>query len=299
MRQLCPQAYTSARPTLTGLHAVRTMIIICLMIIPQWIIFFNATNILIALKQEPEVAELAGQYLKVVSAGLPGYALFEVVRRWLQSQGLMRPPTFVVSLVAPINIVLNYVLVWLPPPIGRGFVGAPLASAISMDLMGLLLLLYAIIWAPKHAWCGLSMDVFRNWGINISLGISGILMSASEWWSWEIAALAASLLGPIPLASQSVLLITTSIFYQTAFASSSAAAVRMGNLVGANQPQRARLAARVSVVYGIGLGFINMAILLVNKSKWGRLFSNDNKVVDLVGEIVRCHQPFAGPNYPY
>lgn len=263
------------------------MIIICLMIIPQAVVFFNAERLLIALKQEPEVAHLAGQYLKVVTTGLPGYALFEVARRWLQSQGLMRPPTFVVCIVAPINIVLNYVLVWLPAPIGRGFIGAPLASAISMDLMGLLLLVYSVIWAPKDAWCGLSRDVFRNWGINISLGISGILMCASEWWSWEIAALAASFLGPVPLASQSVLLITTSVFYQAAFASSSAASVRMGNLIGANQPQRARLASRVAIVYGIALGFVNMTILLSNKSNWGKLFSNDTKVVELVGEIVR------------
>lgn len=284
--QLCPQAYTSMRPTLTGLHAMRTMCIICLLIIPQVVIFFNATRILLALGQEPRVAELAGQYLRVLSTGLPGYAVFEVVRRWLQSQGLMKPPTAVVTVIAPVNVLLNYLLVWLPPPVGRGFIGAPLASAISMDLMGFLLVVYSIIWAPKDAWPGFTKDAFRNWNVNISLGISGVLMSASEWWSWEIAALAASLLSPVALASQSVLLITASIFYQTAFASSSAAAVRMGNLLGAGMPARARLAARVAVVYGIGLGVLNLIVLLVNKKHWGSLFSNDPDVVSLVSQIV-------------
>lgn len=103
------------RPSLTGLHALRTMIIIFLMIIPQVIIFFHSEYLLLRLKQEPAVAALAGQYLKVLSFGLPGYAVFEVARRWLQAQGLMSPPTIVVALVAPTNVLLNYLLVWLPP----------------------------------------------------------------------------------------------------------------------------------------------------------------------------------------
>lgn len=111
-------------------------------------------------------------------------------------------------------------------------------------------------------------------------------MSCSEWYCWEILAIAASFLGPVPLASQSVLLITTSLIYQAAFASSAAAAVRQGNLIGANEPQRAKLAAKVAIGYGIVLGFINLFILLLNKSWWGKLFSNDIQVVQLVSKIV-------------
>lgn len=37
-------------------------------------IWFNAESILLGLRQEPEVAALAGTYLKWLSIGLPAYA---------------------------------------------------------------------------------------------------------------------------------------------------------------------------------------------------------------------------------
>jgi MATE family multidrug resistance protein len=79
-----------------------------------------------------------------------------------------------VFVVAPINILITYVLVW-SPRFGLGFVGAPMASAISMDLMGLLMLLYCYLYAPRTGWGGFSMQVFRNWGENVRLGLSGLV----------------------------------------------------------------------------------------------------------------------------
>lgn len=99
---------------------------------------FNGESILLALRQDPDVARLAGGYLKgeilpaafvlftrvlirvipcyrtVLTFGLPGYAGFEVMRRWLQAQGLMVIPTITLLIASPINIFLNWLLVWGP-----------------------------------------------------------------------------------------------------------------------------------------------------------------------------------------
>ena len=57
------------------------------MMVPQVIIFWNAEPLLLVLRQDPAVAKLASEYLKVLSAGLPAYAYFECIKRWLQAQG--------------------------------------------------------------------------------------------------------------------------------------------------------------------------------------------------------------------
>jgi MATE family multidrug resistance protein len=106
-----------------------------MLLIPQVVVFWNGESILLLLKQDPRVAERAGAYLKVLSFGLPGYAGFECMRRFLQSQGLMTAPTIVLLVTAPMNALLNYLLVWGPDSIRLGFVGAPLATAISMNTM--------------------------------------------------------------------------------------------------------------------------------------------------------------------
>lgn len=131
---LCTQSY-AARPKDTSLHALRTFVILLCMIIPQAIIFWNAEAILLLMRQDPRVAERAGVYLKILSFSLPGYAGFECCRRYLQAQGLMSACTVTLLVTAPVNALLNYLLVWGPDFCRLGFVGAPLATAISMNLM--------------------------------------------------------------------------------------------------------------------------------------------------------------------
>lgn len=152
----------------------------------------------------------------------------------------------------------------MPPPsvvgpidsIRLGFVGAPIASCISINLMFITMFLYSIFRAPRDAWGGWTPELLSGFGLNIKLGLAGIGMVGSEWWSWEIVGLATSFLGPTALAAQSVLrewwgfmllfllsirmltrsppprlsaVTSASAFYQFQYALSVAAAVRIGS----------------------------------------------------------------------
>jgi len=64
----------------------------------------------LALKQDPEVAHYAATYLRWLLLGLPAYGFNNVARRYFQSQGLFDAPTRITILVAPINVILNYIL---------------------------------------------------------------------------------------------------------------------------------------------------------------------------------------------
>ncbi|GAA5883186.1 hypothetical protein JCM16303_006134, partial [Sporobolomyces ruberrimus] len=204
---LCPQAFTSDHPETTSLHALRTLYICLLSNIPQVVLFWNAEFILReGLRQDPMVAYRAGQYLKVFSFGLPAYTGFETIRRWLQAQGLMNAPVVALFLAAPTNFFLNWALVWGPwDKIRLGFIGAPIATAVSINVMFVTLLVYSILYAPRTAWGGFDKRMFSGLGMNCRLGLAGIAMVGSEWWCWEIVGLATSYLGPTALAAQSVL----------------------------------------------------------------------------------------------
>jgi multidrug resistance protein, MATE family len=51
-------------------------------------IWLHAESILLALKQDPEVAHLAADYLKWAVLGLPAYSFNTISRRYFQSQGM-------------------------------------------------------------------------------------------------------------------------------------------------------------------------------------------------------------------
>ncbi|GAA5939098.1 MATE family efflux transporter [Sporobolomyces koalae] len=285
---LCPQAFTSDRPETTSLHALRTAFICFCTNVPQTVIFWNSERILRELlRQDPMVAYRAGQYLKVFSFALPAYTAFEVMRRWLQAQGLMNAPVIALFLAAPTNFFLNWALVWGPwDKIRIGFVGAPIATAVSINIMFVTLLVYSILYAPRTAWGGFDKRMFSSLGLNLKLGLAGIAMVGSEWWCWEIVGLATSYLGPTALAAQSVLLTTASLFYQCQYALSVAAAVRIGNLLGAQKPHLARLASRMTILIAVIVSAFNSIVLVLFRGVWGRLFSSEPSIVGIVATVL-------------
>ncbi|PPR06453.1 hypothetical protein CVT24_002614 [Panaeolus cyanescens] len=253
---LLPSAWTSSQPQL-----------------PTFIIWLNAEPILLYLKQEPEVAHFAALYLRYVSLGLPG--LFDI-------------PTRIVFVVAPINAILNYTLVWGPEPIRLGFIGAPIATAFSFNLISFLSLIYGLFYAPTTAWHPLSRRMFDPSGLLIvaKLGLSGVGQTASEWWAWELVALAASLLGSVQLACQSVLLVSASTTFQAPFALGVATSVRVGNLLGEGKAKRAGVSAKTSIVMAFAIAFFTSMMFLIFRRQWGYIFNNDPEVVELVASII-------------
>ncbi|KDQ10326.1 hypothetical protein BOTBODRAFT_36427 [Botryobasidium botryosum FD-172 SS1] len=283
---LLPQAWTSGNPQLVGLWSQRMMVVASIAIIPMLSVWQNGEYILLKLGQEPEVARLAGLYLKWSSLELHAYAFNNISRRYYQSIGLAHVPSMIIMVVAPINVVLQYLLVWGPAPIGLGFIGAPIATAISMNLISILSLSYGVFFAPRTAWSPISSNSFKGLGVLVRLGLAGIGQTASEWWSWEIIGLASSFLGPIALASQSVLVVTASTAWQIHNSLSIATSIRIGNLVGAGDSARAGLASRVAFLCGSVLVAITSTIFLVFRNSWALLFNNDVDVVKAVSHIM-------------
>ncbi|EPQ31838.1 uncharacterized protein PFL1_00037 [Pseudozyma flocculosa PF-1] len=283
---ILPSAYTQ-QPKSVGLWTQRMLVIVAGLMPLIWLIWFNAERVLIGLGQDPAVAKLAGQYLSILALGLPGYASFEVCRRYLQAQGLMHAPTLVLLVVSPLNALANYLLVWGPESIRLGFVGAPVASAISMWVMAVLCFIQCVL-GPRTAWDGWTKAAFRWSGIRpvLSLGFAGMCSLAAEWWAWEIVGLVTAALGTTALAAQSVLLVSSSVTYQLPFGASVAAAVRIGNLLGANRPREARISSNVSLILSLAMGGLNSALFLIFRRQWGYLFSSDLEVIRLVEHIL-------------
>ncbi|KIM55762.1 hypothetical protein SCLCIDRAFT_30109 [Scleroderma citrinum Foug A] len=280
---LLPPAWTSDTPHMVGLWTQRMILMTAFALVPILAIWLNAEPILLMLHQDPDVARLAAVYLKCSSWGLPAYTFNCISRRYFQSQGLFTVPTKIILVIAPINAFLNWFFVH---PLGLGFPGAPIATSLCLNLVSVVSIVYAYFFVPRTAWAPLGTGVWNGWGVLARLGVAGIGQIASEWWSWELVGLAASFLGPITLAAQSVLLLSASCTYQAPFALSVATSVRIGNLLGQGKAERAGLVARTSIFMAISMAGIWSTLFLVFRNKWAYLFNNDPEVVLLVASIL-------------
>ncbi|PIL27343.1 transporter [Ganoderma sinense ZZ0214-1] len=283
---MLPSAWTSSQPQLVGLWSQRMAVVMAAALVPIMFVWWSSESILLFLKQEPEVARFASIYLKYASFGLPAYAFNAISRRYFQSQGLFNVPTRIILGVAPVNALLNYLLVWGPESLRLGFIGAPIATAISFNLISILSIVYGLFFVPKTAWHPLSMRCFTSLGVLVQLGLSGVGQVASEWWSWELVGLAASQLGPTALATQSVLLVSASTTYQAPFALSVASSVRIGNLLGEENSKRAAVAAKCAIVMSLVISAVWSTMFMIFRYSWAHLFNDDPPVVTLVASIL-------------
>ena len=56
------------------------------------------------------------------------------LHRYFMAQNLQGVHQVISGVVAPLNLGLNYLLVWGPPAVRLGFIGAPLTTSISFNL---------------------------------------------------------------------------------------------------------------------------------------------------------------------
>ncbi|BAE59042.1 MATE efflux family protein subfamily [Aspergillus flavus] len=280
---LCAQAYGSGRKKLVGLQMQKMVFFLCTITIPIAVLWFFADKILMKIVPEKDVAALAGLYLKVVILGAPGYACFESGKRYVQAQGLFSASLYVLLICAPLNAFMNWLFVW---KFQWGFVGAPIAVAITDNLMPLFLFLYVYFIDGAECWSGFTTKALRNWGPMIRLALPGLVMVEAECLAFEVLTLASSYLGTTPLAAQSVLSTIASIMFQVPFPLSISGSTRVANLIGATLVGPAKISAKVTMGYAVIVGMLNMLLLSSLRSYIPRLFTPEEEVIELVAQVL-------------
>ncbi|KAJ1302166.1 hypothetical protein OPQ81_000994 [Rhizoctonia solani] len=283
---LLPHAWTSGNPQHVGLWTQRMLVLLSIISVPIVVLWLNAEAILLKFRQEAQVAHMAGLYLQWFVLSLPGQCITIVARRFYQAQGRSHIPTIIMTFIAAVNALLNWLLVWGPEPIRLGFIGAPIASSISFDLMALIYVIHAYFINSPEAWHPINHLCFQELGKLFRLGLSSTGQIASEWWCWEIVALAASQLGPIPLAAQSVLLTSANVVYMAPFSVSLATSIRVGNALGSGQARKARLAAETAIGTSVFIAMLISATYMTFRKNWGYMFNDDQEVVSLVAHVL-------------
>jgi MATE family multidrug resistance protein len=304
---LCAQAYGSGRKHLVGLQLQRMVYFLWVLTIPIGIVWLSAEKILEFIVPEKDSAKFAGLYLRVLLAGAPGYALFESGKRFVQAQGLFSATTYVLLVAAPLNAFMNWLFVW---HFDWGFVGAPIAVAVTDNLLPLFLFLYVYFVDGRQCWNGFTRRAFRNWGPMIKLALPGLLMVEAEFLAFEILTLASSYFSTTHLAAQSILSTLTALTFQIPFPISIAASTRVANLIGAtlseaaktsakvcreafsdlqlllNMPSRTNWSHQVAFFAASLVGIFNVILLSALRNYIPQLFTNDADVVALVARVL-------------
>ncbi|XP_053363546.1 multidrug and toxin extrusion protein 1 [Clarias gariepinus] len=287
---LISQTFGSGNLKRIGVIVQRTFLILMLACFPCWAILINTESLLIAVKQDPEVARRSQEYVKIYMGALPGLFAFITEATYLQNQGIMWPLVISGAVSNVINALSNYIFIFV---LDLGVAGSAAANVASQYTMAIIPLVY--IWYKglhKNTWQGLSMECLQEWGEFMRLGLPGMIMLGAEWWTYELGAFLAGLISEVELGSQSVTYELANIAYMFPIGFSVAGSVKVGNALGAGNTELAKLSAKISITCAVSISVCLAVIIGSCKDVISYIFSTDQEIRETVSRVMVLYAPF-------
>ena len=163
-----------------------------------------------------------------------------------------------------------------------GFLGAPIAVAVTHNLLALGLFSYVYFVNGSQCWPGFSKLAFKNWGPMVKLGASGFLMVIAEFLAFEILTLMASYISKPALAAQAALASLSIVTFQIPFPISVAGSTRMANFIGAGLVKAGKMSLQVNIMMGAAAGLLNLVLVMSLRREIPKIFTNDADVRSLI-----------------
>lgn len=237
------------------------------LVIPCWLLLYNAEYLFHWMEQPPDVANQSGDYLKAISWGLFPAFIFLSVRSALESLADTRPILFISLLNVLLNVVANEVLMFgrLGFP-AMGLVGTGYASAFVMWCACVGSIFY-LRWQYGHLTIFKFDQIFsansrqQMWEL-IKVGVPIGMTIGFEMSMFSASAYAMGWFGKESLAAHQIALQTASIAFMVPLGISIAASVRVGQAVGASDFVRAKVAGYLgiatsgAIMVGSGICFV-------------------------------------------
>ncbi len=231
----------------------------------------------------PAVASPARSYLLLLNLGTLPLLLYGGTRRYLQGVGQVRVITVTYVLANLLNWAGNWVLIYgkLGFP-ALGVDGSAISTCIARLAMALSLLGFAWRYERQRGhplfrhWAGPSMERLRSL-VRIGAPAAGQILL--EVGAWNLSTFAAGYLTPVALATHSIALNYASISYMVPLGISAAAAVSVGQAVGAGDLQRARRAGWLALGLGTAVMLLAAGVFLAAPVPLIRLYTSDPRVL--------------------
>ncbi|KAJ2710467.1 ethionine resistance protein [Coemansia spiralis] len=279
---LCSQAYTAASDRrVLGLYLQRILVSVGLTLLALYPLWWNAQSIFLWLGVPEEIARVTGRMLRLYFVGVAGMFVYECLKSYLFAQGIRRFAPLAQAACLPVS----WFCIWLfvsNPATSLGFLGVPcviIATAIGFNAVTLAF----IAWVDGHqCWRSWSCAAFTGLGPIFRLGAAGSAITFFESVSLHMIDIGVLFLDPSSMAAQAILstVLTGGWFLGAGFAV--AVCNRVGNLLGAGQPNRALLAVYTALGVAVAV-FVLLGLALASNSRAAAaIFTDDPEVVDII-----------------
>lgn len=255
------------------------------------LVLCSGTPMLVALGQEPDIADVAGKLLLVSMLMVPFCILYAVVKSALQAQNIVFP--FV--LASFVSFVLSSIAAYfLAFHTSLGYIGVALGSPIGWLLKFLMVL--PVVLRNRvfvESWPG--WDLAEAWARvpRIGrLGMSSVLMMTFQMVGFSFISLLAGMLpnADIMIAANGIFVSVISIAFMPLLGICVAGAIRMGNALGGGLARRARLISFIVMSASLSVSGVAAGIVAYIAAPYAHAFTPSaeatSEATDLIHELL-------------
>ena len=260
------------------------------------------------LRADRSIWKDASAYFLVYSLFLPALQLDNVTAGQLQATGNMRTPGIYMVVMCALDVVFNTLFIFPTgtirlgslalPGAGLGTAGAALGTGLAELVVGLYLLYFVLRRSPvlrleKGERLHFDWQQLRTiLRIAAPVASEKVILSSAQIVSTAIVAP----LGTVAIAANSFAITAESLCYMPAFGIQSAAAMVVGQSVGAGRRQMARRLGWVTVLLGIAVMVLTGGLLYLLAPQMMAILTPDPEIIALGTRVLRI-EAFAEPMY--
>ena len=262
---LVSQAWGAGDTRLCSDHLMRLRVIL-VVVLPIFFIplYFYAEPALIYLGQDPKIARLTQDYLKIESLAMFGNFQCTASRKFLRNISHVWTPVFIFATTASLHVGWGYLFVikW-----DMGVRGAAFAALITHYTMFFLFHFAVVRLAPE---LGLRMKALliptrrslEGWMEFFATGIPAMLMLCLEWWYWEITVILSGFVSPSAQAVQVTLINLSNVLCVSYVSIAGVVATAVGQAIGAGHPRKAKKRVQFGILLAL-LNWCGMALVML------------------------------------
>ena len=206
---------------------------------------------------DASIAGDASMYFMIFMMAIPAFQMSSLSANMLKCSGNMRIPSMVSILVCLLDVVFNYIFIYL---LDLGVCGAAIGTAIAISIGAIISSWFAMVRSSMLSLVGrgehfryVSTYLRNAMGISAPMAFQGILMGIAQVVSTMIVAP----LGNIAIAANTFAITVESLCYMPGYGIGEAATTLVGQSIGAGRRNLCRSFAAMS----IGSGMVVMALM--------------------------------------
>ncbi len=278
---LVAQAFGAGRHERVGRHFKRGVVLAAAMTVPLSFIMWRTEGVLAWVGQKPEIIADSALYLRTLIGGNLPFLLFVVVRQTLQAMSMVRPAVIAILVANAINVLANYTLIFghygFP---ALGVAGSAWATTISRWVMFLMLVAGCLPLLRRYASGSWIVAMKRGPFLQkLRIGIPIGVQTSLEMWLFMTIALMMGNLGARELAAHQIALSLAALSFMMPLGISGAAATRVGNAIGRQDPAGAKRAAAVCLALGVIVMSSSALVFWLAPEFLSRWFTNESGVI--------------------